>query len=128
MPRFSRKEMAKRSSAPSLSSRRVQQFMEGVRDRRHRQQDQRNHRSLDAQGDEDGPISRGPYTSDGTVEQANLQHLIVMIRSQEDDALGKFFDAALSTVRRFSGKNISTLQTLLLLEVQKIQMEELKGQ
>lgn len=54
----------------------------------------------------------------------NNQHLIAMIRSSQEDDLGNFFATMLSTVRRFSERNIIELKNQVEREIWAIELEE----
>lgn len=137
MQPFSRRTMAKRSTAPSRRSREQKQFLLDVRGRRHREQRQRqvspsSHpesavpapQRTTGGGGAEGGNSSSVFTFDRATEQANLQHLMALITSYQEDTVGQFFAAALTTIRRFSPENISAIRTLLASEVRKIQLEE----
>lgn len=49
---------------------------------------------------------------------------MAMIRSQQEDDVGQFFGAALTTIRRFSEENREAVRRLVEREVKKIQLEE----
>lgn len=122
--------MAKRSSAANRRSREVKQFMAKRRDQRHRQQDEQ-YRQLGEEGSaihsSSETLTPGRVFSFDTPQQSDLQHLIALIRCHQEDDLGQFFGAALTTTRRFSQANIDAIRTLLATEVQKIEMEEFFG-
>lgn len=128
MPAFSRKTMTKRSSGPTHWSRPVKQFLADVRGRRHQQQDERhrqpNSTASPAPQAEGGNVPPNVFTFDESTEQANLHHLMAMIRSQQEDDVGQFFGAALTTIRRFSEENREAVRRLVEREVKKIQLDE----
>lgn len=106
-----RKTMAKRSSPRNPESRALKLQLRSTNRRRHRQQA--------AAAPIEGTAAREERLR--ATQEANLQHLIAIIRNAQEDELGQFFGAALTTVRRLSLENIEAIRILLENAVRRIQ-------